>query len=1254
MIDDIQANRAILEQHNQIEHVDPGSEQDTANALHNSEIRLRMTLEAAHTGTWDWDFQTQELIWSEIAAHIHGFPSAGVVKFADVMERILPEDRHALGQSISNAVHRSRYHSIEYRILWPDGTLRWIAAQGDIIRDSNGAPLRIIGILRDITAQKQQELALLTLNDMLEQRVAERTMQLATVNAKLGQEIAERKHAQEYNATLAILGQQLNIATTSEAAARAAVECAYQLFGWDACFLLRYSADDDHFYNILSQDIVDGVQQDIDISHDHFSTSLLMELIANGPTLLFQDDASQDMYQFPRFGDVGRLSATMMFVPIWRGDLLIGVMSIQSYTPRAYTEAHLRTLQTLAEHCSGALQRIWAEEQLRETEARYRLLVEQTPAISYLACKDEAKQLLYISPQVETLLGFSATEWLADPGIWRSLIHPTDGAPVFDRIIQSGGTITQLQAEYRMFTRDGRTVWFRDDAAITHDRVGKPIIQGMLHNITQQKMAETALRESEERFRQITENINKIFWMTSHDYQQAFYISPAYEQIWGHSCASFYEQPASYLDAIHPEDRERVITSLITQIGKESDVQGEFRIIRPDGEVRWIAAQSFPVRNQDGQVYRIAGFAEDITERQQIKAAIQHNAQFEHLIMSISTKFMSLSINEVDESIRNALAAIGSFMGLDRAYVFLSNEQGNALDNTQVWCAPGIQSQNQPFQTLSLEPDVWWIEHLQAFEHIHIPRVAAMPPDMRVYQAMLQAQHIQSILVIPMVYGNKLMGFLGCESQRAEVRWSDEDIAWLNVISEIFVGTLQRIASKEALSKAKDQLEIRVAERTLALQKANEQLQRELGERERVEMALKSERASLAQRIEERTAELITANAELARASRLKDEFLASMSHELRTPLNTILGMAETLQEEIYGPVNDDQGEAIHSVIESGRHLLALINDILDLSKIEAGKLDLDIDAVPVEQVCQASLRLVKQTAHQKNIKVSFSIDSRIGSIQGDQRRIKQILVNLLSNAVKFTLEGGSIGLDVTGDSVQRLVHFTVWDTGIGVASESLEKLFQPFVQLDSRLAREYAGTGLGLVLVARMAKLHGGEVNVASKLREGSRFTVTLPWDDPDIEDSDGSDETADTQLLNHATTVVPSVEPVSAAPKVRQRILLADDHYYNASMMMQYLELHGYQVILARDGAEAVERTLAQHPDLILMDIQMPGMDGLEATRRIRAEPSQADTPIIALTALAMQGDQARCLEAGANQYLSKPIELKSLLAAIKQVLR
>jgi signal transduction histidine kinase/ActR/RegA family two-component response regulator len=396
--------------------------------------------------------------------------------------------------------------------------------------------------------------------------------------------------------------------------------------------------------------------------------------------------------------------------------------------------------------------------------------------------------------------------------------------------------------------------------------------------------------------------------------------------------------------------------------------------------------------------------------------------------------------------------------------------------------------------------------------------------------------------------------------------------------------------------------------------------------------------AELEQRVANRTADLNQANAELARAVRAKDEFLAAMSHDLRSPLNSILLSASALEEGVYGAVTAPQLASIHGVTEGGQHLLALINDILDVARIGAGKVELAPAPLAVAEACQGAVRLVQESAQRKGLSVHVELDPQVTTLVADERRFKQILVNLLTNAVKFTPAGGHVGLTVQGEPEAERVRLTVWDTGVGIALADLEKLFRPFVQLPNPLSGDHTGTGLGLSLVRGMVELHGGSVAVESVVQQGSRFIVSLPW-------------TPAAQPA--ARGAVPGTAPLSAAALLGQNqlILLAEDSELVLPSLTALLQSSGYRVLVARDGLEAIEAA-AMHPvDLVLMDIQMPRLNGLEAIRHLRTRPATVAVPIIALTALAMPGDRELCLQAGADDYLSKPVNLRTLLAKVSE---
>lgn len=418
----------------------------------------------------------------------------------------------------------------------------------------------------------------------------------------------------------------------------------------------------------------------------------------------------------------------------------------------------------------------------------------------------------------------------------------------------------------------------------------------------------------------------------------------------------------------------------------------------------------------------------------------------------------------------------------------------------------------------------------------------------------------------------------------------------------------------------RESLEHKVERRTSKLRSAQE--------------ALKAERASLAERVELRTRELRAANNELARTASMKDEFLAGMSHELRTPLNAVLGLAESLEEGTYGELNERQLDTLRIIEDSGRHLLALINDILDVAKVKAGEMLLDLREADVKKVCESSLTLVKQAATKKNLKLECSLDEKVQGLVCDERRLKQVLVNLLSNAVKFT-NTGSVTLSVEAKPADQAICFSVKDTGIGISDAQIERLFQAFVQLDSSLERQYEGTGLGLSLVYNMTEIHGGCVSVESIPDQGTTFTITLPWLTQAM--LDGEEDSTPTEIT-----------------KLCGPILVIDDHEREVHRVAHQLRLAGYEAISATDGAKGIEIARALSPAAILLDVQMPGMDGIETLHHLRSEPRFTNLPIIGLTALDTPTDLKRIRDAGMTDTVLKPAPSRIFLPIIENHLQ
>ena len=835
-----------------------------------------------------------------------------------------------------------------------------------------------------------------------------------------------------------------------------------------------------------------------------------------------------------------------------------------------------------------------AQLELGEAYSQLAAIIELAPAVA-IQGYDENGAVKFWNRASEVMYGFSAEEALGKR-LHAFLLSEEDGRE-FEAMVQKALAINAPAPlrEWQTRTANGTTRHVLSSLfPIRFGREQQQVIC-MDVDISLHKQAQEALRESDARLRRLVESTKVVPFETNARTCRFTYIGPQAVKIFGYARDEWYGEHF-WPEHLFAEDRERALAFCQEASRRETDFDFEYRMLAADGRVLWVREIVSTMRGDSGPE-TLRGFLLDITERKLAKNALLESQTRLKLLTSIATGITSgMSVEQI---IARTVKHIHQHFPALRISYATVNEHGllrvahsHDLDGKHTLLGAEIDLQQAP-------------DALEIFRR-HAALIEADIAGNGSLQPLLpslSAANIRAVLYTPVHYADNLVGILGFDAPSTRP-WREHEISTLREIAEYLA-----VAIKEARTQQ---------------------------ESKRLE--------------EERAAALRVANAELARAARLKDEFLASMSHELRTPLNAILGISEALREQVYGAINESQLAALGNIEESGRHLLSLINDILDLSRLEAGKLELEIDPISVESVCAASLRFIHQMAQHKQIKVSAQYEPGVKIIHADERRLKQILVNLLSNAVKFTPVGGVVGLEVACEPQHEAVHFTVWDTGIGVSMPDLLKLFQPFVQLDSSLSREYPGTGLGLVLVHRMVELHGGGVSVVSEPGKGSRFTVSLPWS------KEMSVSIAEeTRRLDREPEKISPAQKASAKPATSSPlILLAEDNESNRKTLIDYLAGKNYRVTLSREGNEALACAREERPDLILMDIQMRGMSGLEAIRRMRGEAGLEHVPIIALTALAMPGDRERCLEAGASDYLSKPVSLKKLLGVIEGQLR
>ena len=398
--------------------------------------------------------------------------------------------------------------------------------------------------------------------------------------------------------------------------------------------------------------------------------------------------------------------------------------------------------------------------------------------------------------------------------------------------------------------------------------------------------------------------------------------------------------------------------------------------------------------------------------------------------------------------------------------------------------------------------------------------------------------------------------------------------------------------------------------------------------------AMNEELQAMNEELESQQKEISEANIRLAEVTKVKSDFLANMSHELRTPLNAVIGFSEILGDRLYGDLNEKQMEYVQYIASSGQHLLSLINDILDIAKVESGKMDLELNSFLLKDVLSSSMNMLKEKAMKHNLKLSLEISPDADEkIEADERKLKQIMFNLLSNAVKFTPDGGSVqvtarrgvrdlGLGVSEKGPipnpqqptpdRDFIEISVTDTGIGIKTEDMPKLFKEFTQLESVYTRQYAGTGLGLALTKKLVELHGGKIWVESEYGKGSRFTFTIP--------------------VRH----IAAVESVPAAGKGKGKLsgqggsaLVIEDDPKALAMVENSLKAAGYNVITASGGEAGIEAAKKKTPDLIVLDLMMPGISGFEVLDALRAGEKTCSTPVIILTAMDLSPEERRKLK-------------------------
>lgn len=700
--------------------------------------------------------------------------------------------------------------------------------------------------------------------------------------------------------------------------------------------------------------------------------------------------------------------------------------------------------------------------------------------------------------------------------------------------------------------------------------------------------AEEALQESEEKFKVLSDAspVGVIVYRNN----RHLYVNPAAVSIIRYTREELLNK--DFIDFIHPDCRDMIMHRAESRMeGERKQANYEAKVITKAGEEKWLDISSNLIHYEGLPAGLV--ICMDITERKHADEII--NAEREQLLSIFG------SINEIIY-----------ISDMDTYEIIYANKASQEFFGQKLigeLCYKALQGKNEPcdFCTNPI-----------------IRRLNCQPYQWEFHNSKIN----KDFQIVDRV-----------------IRWPDgRDLRF-----ELAIDITERKQAEGELQKAKDELEQRVIERTEELSRANQQLEaininliNEIRGHTKAKAELQTAKTNLEhlnqqllveiKEHEQTEKQLLKAKETAEAATKAKAEFLANMSHEIRTPLNAVIGLTGLLQRT---DLNQEQSDYVETIRNSGDSLLSVINDILDFSKIDSGKIDLEKYPFDLADCLEDSLDLMAIDASKKGLNLSYAIDPFVsGTIIGDSARLRQILVNLLSNAVKFTNEG-EVAVTISGRKIEGNnyeISFAIKDTGIGIPEDKVSRLFQPFSQVDASTTRRYGGTGLGLAISKKIVEMMGGKIWAESEIGKGSTFHFTI---------------LAAATAARRASPRAISGQLRSDMKSRRQpdvRILLAEDNPVNQKVTLQMLKKIGYEADVVANGLEVLEALERQPYDIILMDVQMPEMDGLEAAKNIR-ERWHNGPKIIAITAYALEGDKDRCLEVGMDDYISKPIQIIEL---------
>jgi PAS domain S-box-containing protein len=1042
----------------------------------------------------------------------------------------------------------------EYTLQMDDNHLYECEINGEVVRDSDGKPTGMVYVIRDVTQRKQAE-------EALEKRLVALTQPLESAEGITINDLFNLADIQKLQDEFARAAGVASIIThpdgkpitepsnfrrlCSDIIRKTEIGCA-NCFKSDAV-LGKPNIEGPTIQPCLSGGLWDAGAA-ISVGGRHIANWLVGQVRD-------KEQTEENMRNYARIIGADEEAVVEAFKEVPAMDH----RQFENVAGALHTLAN--QLSTLAyqnvQQARFITQRKDAEKALRESEQKFRGMAENMIDVLFLT--DTKGIITYISPSCKVLFKFHEEEMTGRP-FGNFLRHDQLEAAYseFKKMLSTGEKVYN----FPLIILDAEKNEVHAELTSSTYMIEGELIGaiGLLRDVTESRATQLELLKLSQAISQSPVSI-----VITDLHGNIEYINPHFSALTGYTQEEAKGQnPRILKSGEQPDD---IYRELWDAISKGDTWQGELLNKKKNGDLFWESVSIAPIFNSDQKITNYIAVKEDITLRKAMEESLRQQSMLRKLLMEISSGFINIPFNKVDQAVNDALKKMAQFVNADRAYTFDYDWENDICDNIYEWCAEGIRPEIDNLQGVPLSMMQDWVEAHRKGEPMYVPDVFRLPRG--AVREILEPQGIKSVLSVPMMNEGACIGFVGFDSVRKHHHYTDVEKQLLQLFAQLL---------------------------------ANVTLRKEI------------------------VKQLVVAKEKAEESDHLKTAFLQNLSHEVRTPINGIIGFADLLTDDDNSP--EDQKKYAGIIIERGNQLTAIINDILTISALETGQEQLYNVMVNVNSLINNQLAMFADQANEKDIQLisKCNLPDNEAIVFADKTKLRQILNNLFTNALKFTKSGT---VELGYNLKDQFIEFYLKDTGIGIAKEKQHLIFERFAQADDYIRRDFGGTGLGLSICKGFVELMGGNIRLDSEPGRGAIFYFTIPY-----------------KPINHSTTS--SKLPSLKTSNDYLTVLVAEDEETNFRLLEMILKKLNFNIIRAENGESAVEMCKQHNIDLVLMDIKMPVMNGYAAARIIKE--LKPDLPIIAQTAHAVQSEIEAYNDAF-DDYITKPFTKTVISRAINK---